>query len=108
MTRASTLIAIACITFSTAAPALAAGGHGGMSHSGVTYHPSQGWTVGTPPSHVHDHRNGNDPGGGVTVSTGTPNPNLHPGHGGFHVNQSPSRWRGTGIVRDHRGSGHRR
>jgi len=103
MPRASTLVAIACITFSSALPALAAGGHG-SAHSGVTYHPSQGWTVGTPPSHVRDHRNGNNPGGGVTVTTGTPNPNLH--HGGIQNNQPPSRWRGTGIVRDHRGSRH--
>jgi len=103
MPRASTLAVVACITFAMAVPALAAGGHGSAAHSGVTYQPSQGWTVGTPSSNVRDHRNGNS-GGGVTVTTGTPNPNLH--HGGIQNNQPPGRWRGAGIVRDHRGSGH--
>jgi hypothetical protein len=109
MARASTLVAIAGIAFFTAVPALAAGGgHSGAARNGVTYHPNQRWTVGTPASNVRDHRNGN-PGGGVTITTGTPpNANLH--HGGPHMNQPPSRWRGTGTVRDHRGSksGHHR
>jgi hypothetical protein len=108
MARGSTLLAIACITLSAAVPALAASGHGGATaHGSVTLHPNQGWTVATPTSTVRDHRNGNssNPGGGVTITTGTPSDaNLH--HGGPNDSQ-PYHWR-DGTVRDHRsGSGRR-
>jgi hypothetical protein len=83
---------------------LPGGGHGNVQN-GVTYHPNNGLTVATPPS-LRDHRNGNNAGGGVTVTTGTPNPNL--GHGGIQNNQPSQHWRGIGIIRDHRGSGHHR
>lgn len=117
MLRPRILWVAVLILLAAIGPAAARGGGGGGSsgghhveaasqgpasiHSSVIYHPNQGWTVATPITTVRDHRSGNNPGGGVTITTGTPpNGNLH--HGG--IKDPPSRWRGEGIVRDHRSS----
>jgi hypothetical protein len=98
MTRTSFIPVIAFTGVMLASPALAGGGQGGAGHASVVYHPSQGagWTVGTAPSTNRDHRGGNNPGGGVTVTQGLPT--IYHGRPGGYGGPSQA----SNDPRDHR------